>query len=290
MKKFYLLALVFAFLGVSVFAQQKKPVTKPKTTTTPAKKPTTTPAKKPTSTTTKPSTTTPKTTDTKTKSTSTDSKKATDTKTKTTTTKTKSADVKKEQESKKQADLKQGSKKRKAALPYYQIQNFLTINFGFFYFKAPRTTTLPVYFNPEITLSRNMTIGIQAMHFQYKSFTQFKDKESADYGYSEFKEYSTKYNHLLAALKLSYHLNDIVRDNLSILVNPEKMDLYVSGLAGYNFVFPKPTSTKFSKLRLGFAVGGRILYSKRLAFFMEYGFSDYGYGSLGASWLLGERF
>jgi len=128
------------------------------------------------------------------------------------------------------------------------------------------------------------------MHYQYKSFTQFKDKESSDYGYSEYSEYATKYNHLMTALKLSYHLNDIVRDNLAILVNPEKMDLYVSGLAGYNFVFPKPTATKFSEIRLGFAVGGRILYSKKLAFFMEYGFNSYGYGSLGASWLLGERF
>lgn len=176
-----------------------------------------------------------------------------------------------------------------AAVPYYQVSNFITLNFGFFYFKQTRTTSLPIYFNPELTVIRNLSAGVQIMHYQYKEYVKYNDPSNANYGYSEYLEYKKNFNHLLAALKVSYHLNDIVKDNLKIIVNPKKMDLYVSGLVGYNFVTPG-APPKASEMKLGFAVGGRYIYSKRLAFFMEYGLNSYGYGSMGASWMLGERF
>ena len=189
------------------------------------------------------------------------------------------------------------SSKKKKARPYYQEQNFITLSGGIHFaqrpnstFNHPRPISIPLYFNPELTLRDNLRVGLQVVHYKYMSYVQFNDGRR-DINTLWLAD-SVKYNHIMAGATVAYHLNNIITSVTKWEV-PAQFDFYGKGAIGYNFVTATdgaPKDDQAQTLRLGLVAGARYLYSNKIGFSLEMGLSSYGYGSFGVTYLLGEKF
>jgi len=184
-------------------------------------------------------------------------------------------------------------KKKKLRKPFFQETSAMNIDGGLVFLKTQSSTTLPVFLSAQMTVANNVSVGVQVLHFQYKHFLLDEEPNGHFTEWPEEHE-EISYGHMLIALKAAYHLNDVFKSGLKINV-PKKWDLYVALVAGYNIISASGTGTptiegEKKAPRIGISAGGRYLYSDRIGFFMDFGYSDYGYGSLGLSVLLGPVF
>ncbi len=184
---------------------------------------------------------------------------------------------------------------RSMTKPYYLQKGFISLNGGFYYFQRQKTLSLPLFLNPDITVARNITVGPLLTYFKYKHYVQY-DENSTGGVKTLYPDDLTTYNHILVAVKGTYHFNDIFTKLLKIEI-PKQYGLYASVFAGYNIVSVKSdselwTATKDyedSNMKAGFSVGIRFLHNKKFGGFMEYGVNSYGYGAFGLTWLISRE-
>ncbi len=181
-------------------------------------------------------------------------------------------------------------KGKKMTTPYFQKEKSLMINTGVYLFTPQRTTTVPLYLNPEMLIKKNIAVGLKIGHFQYKHFLQ--DSTPIDY-FTEWNEeiQEVAYTHWLVAAEAKYFLNDIFNKGLKVKI-PQQYGFYVGGFVGYNLVMSNndafTTDLEQETLRLGAAVGLKYQYSKCLGFFGEFTVNNYASASLGFTIFLGK--
>jgi len=182
-------------------------------------------------------------------------------------------------------------KERKVIRPYYEKAGYINLNLGVQLFKRPRTSSLPIYLHPEVTVAKNISVGFDIMYYRYQHDIEYDS-------YTNWPEEDIKFSHLMIGAKASYHLTEHI-SSLGLNINPANFDFYASGLVGYNLIFGdgqdnfgNQITSDFEKkdLRYGISVGLRRIYSNQIGLFFEAGFASYGFASFGATWLFGKAF
>lgn len=177
--------------------------------------------------------------------------------------------------------------------PYYLHSFFISVNTGIHFLSPNKATFPPVYIHPELTVARNVTLGPQLLMYKYKHFVQYTTDNSPTGNRVLFPEDKTVYTHTYIGLKGAYHLRDLFEKLLSVKIN-KVYDFYGSLMAGYNFVslktesaYQEPASdSEEARLRVGALAGMKVIRNRRVGGFVELGYSDYGFGTVGLSWFL----
>lgn len=177
--------------------------------------------------------------------------------------------------------------------PYYLQSKFISVNGGMYFFQKERTTSIPVYINPSIVVMRNFEVGLLAIHYTYKHYVEY-ESTTVTSDQILYPEDQDKFSHIFIGVKGAYHLSDLLLKYAKINLS-KKWDLYASGMAGYNMIGhsseainPLDKDSEEARARFGLGVGIRYIRTKRFAFSTEFGWNDYGYGSLGLTYFVSK--
>lgn len=171
-------------------------------------------------------------------------------------------------------------------LPYYKRQGAVVLHFSNLMFRNVGATMPPMNLNPEVTIANNLTLG------PVFTFFQFRNHEFEAQNATRFTGSHLKYNQLMVGLKSSYHLNSLAQKLIKKRIPKDIMDVYVSSWLGYSFAILNRQDTDEQvirdnkKIRGGFGVGVRSMVFEWLGFNLEAGYSSYGYGSFGMTFVL----
>lgn len=178
--------------------------------------------------------------------------------------------------------------------PYYSQPKFFSVSGGMYFFQKERTTSIPLYINPSIVIIKNLEVGLHMIHYTYKHYVEY-ESNTVSSDLTLYPEDADKFSHIFIGIKTSYHLSDILLQYAKVNLS-KKWDLYASGMAGYNMighssdgaVNPLNKDAEETRARFGLGVGIRYIRTKRVAFNTEFGWNDYGYGSLGLTYFISK--
>ena len=172
------------------------------------------------------------------------------------------------------------------AAPYYTEPGRISVHLHENFFLRMRAVSPLLGIQPEITVVKNVTAG--------PVFTYFKFKRSESQGSSTavYPEDHVKYYNLTAGGKASLHINSFLMNAFNMRIRNEYTDYYISVWGGYNFI--RATSDRAEQefidsnksFRAGASLGLRSMVGKKVAMFLEAGYSSYAYGTVGFSYIV----
>ena len=147
--------------------------------------------------------------------------------------------------------------------------NLGTYNYGYY---GSRSGFLPINASFELAKTDKLSFGA------YAGFASWKYKYLNDYGW----------NYIAFGAKGSFHYLPWLNETLELGMNEEKLDLYVSLLAGIELrrVTGEYGSSIYKNsvgLRLGPVLGVKYMFNPKFGAFFEAGRGALGYGNIGVS-------
>lgn len=165
---------------------------------------------------------------------------------------------------------------------FYRKPGSMTLNLNNFMFSQHKPTTMPVAMNLQVTPFKNVTVGPMFGYFQFK----YNYQESLDR--TVWQHTDVKYHQYFVGLRGTYHLLPMIQNFVEKPFAIYYIDLYVSAWGGYSFVgvnYPsrgeQDLIDRQTRFRGGAMLGVRAMIVPRFGFFMEGGYSSYGFASFG---------
>lgn len=164
---------------------------------------------------------------------------------------------------------------------FYRNKGSFTLNISNIMVSKQRAVSMPVNLQLEATAAKNFTIGPVLTYFMLKNVKQVETNQN------QVQDGNMKYHQLMLGLRGSYHLMPLFQKFIKKPMLIDYVDVYVTGFAGYSLMFAngKKSNLDFmesnEKFRGGAALGVRSMVLPRFGFFVEMGYSSYGYGSFG---------
>ncbi len=164
---------------------------------------------------------------------------------------------------------------------FYRNKGSFTLSVSNIIVSKQRAVSMPVNLQLEATVAKNFTVGPMFTYFMLKNVKQVEANQN------QVQDGNLKYHQVMAGLRGSYHLMPLVQKIINKPMLVDYVDVYVTGFAGYSFMFADGKKANWDfmeanqKFRGGAALGVRSMVLPRFGFFLEMGYSSYGYGSFG---------
>ena len=172
------------------------------------------------------------------------------------------------------------------SIQYYQRTGTFVIHVSNHMFHKDKPVTVPVSFNPEVTIFRNLTLGPLFSYFQ------FKNASAEGPNATRWTGSHIRYHQFLAGVKSNYHLNPMFERIFERPIPNEIIDIYLSAWTGYSFVMVKDSDADADlvnsnkKIRGGVGLGFRSMIFPFLGVSLEGGYSSFGYASFGLTFVV----
>ena len=169
---------------------------------------------------------------------------------------------------------------------FYRNKGSFALHFSNILVSKQRAVSMPVNMHIEATMVKNFTIGPTFTYFMLKNVKQVETNQN------QVQDGNLKYHQLMVGLRGSYHLMPLFQKIIKKPMLIDYVDVYVTGFAGYSVIFAdgKKANLDFmranEKFRGGAAMGVRSMVLPRFGFFLEMGYSSYGYGSFGLTTII----
>lgn len=163
---------------------------------------------------------------------------------------------------------------------FYHIPGNMTLSAGFYGVNTPRSIAIPNPFDIEITVFKNVTLGLRYVYFNYKPYEYL---DSTTYTVTSWTSRDHWIGDRTFAGMLTVHLSEYIG------VEPDKYDVYVRTYFGSNNIKIDNTVISIPPYELETAVVGgglgvRYIYNSALSGYVDVGYSRFGLVNFGITY------
>ncbi len=164
---------------------------------------------------------------------------------------------------------------------FYRNKGSFTISASNIIIGKQRAVSMPVNLQIEATAFKNFTIGPMFTYFMLKNVKQVETNQN------QVQDGNMRYHQLMVGLRGSYHLMPLFQKIIRKPMLTDYVDVYVTSFVGYSMMFANGSKANLDfmeaneRIRGGAALGVRSMVLPRFGFFVEMGYTSYGYGSFG---------
>ena len=182
------------------------------------------------------------------------------------------------------APVANGKKALKAfndTVVYYQQRGTFILNLNNFIINQVGIVTMPVNLGFEATVAPGLTIGPMVSYLEMKNVKELNDHMA------RIDDHDMNYHLVTPAVRASYHFMPLIQRLSKKKLLTNYVDAYVTGWGGYSIAMASgenvnPSFVKANTtFRGGAAAGVRSMVLPRFGFFIEGGYSSFGYLSFG---------
>jgi len=171
-------------------------------------------------------------------------------------------------------------------LIYYRNKGSFIMSASNILIGKQRAVSMPISLQVEATAVKNFTIGPMVTYFMLKNVKQVERNQN------QVQDGNMRYHQLMVGLRGSYHLMPLVQKIINKPMLVDYVDVYITSFVGYSVMFANGSKASLDfmeeneTIRGGAALGVRSMVLPRFGFFVEAGYSSYGYGSFGMTVVL----
>ena len=164
---------------------------------------------------------------------------------------------------------------------FYRDPGSFILSFSNIMVSKQRAVSMPINMQIEATAFKNFTIGPMVTYFMLKNTKQVEANQN------QIQDGNLKYHQVMVGLRGSYHFMPILQKIIKKPMLTDYVDAYITGHVGYSMLFADGSKANMDfmdanqRIRGGAALGVRSMVLPRFGFFLEMGYTSYGYGSFG---------
>jgi hypothetical protein len=164
---------------------------------------------------------------------------------------------------------------------FYRNPGSFIMSFSNIMVSKQRAVSMPVNLQIEATAFKNFTIGPMVTYFMLKNVKQVEPNQN------RIQDGNLKYHQVMVGIRGSYHFMPILQKLIKKPMLTDYVDAYITGHVGYSVLFADGSKANMDfmdanqRIRGGAALGVRSMVLPRFGFFIEMGYTSYGYGSFG---------
>ena len=164
---------------------------------------------------------------------------------------------------------------------FYRNPGSFILSFSNIMVSKQRAVSMPINMQIEATAFKNFTVGPMVTYFMLKNTKQVEANQN------QIQDGNLKYHQVMVGLRGSYHFMPILQKIIKKPMLTDYVDAYITGHVGYSMLFADGSKANIDfmdanqRIRGGAALGVRSMVLPRFGFFIEMGYTSYGYGSFG---------
>lgn len=164
---------------------------------------------------------------------------------------------------------------------FYRNKGSFTLSASNILINRQNAVSMPLNLQLEATAVKNFTIGPMFTYFMMKNVKQVEPNQN------QVQDGNMKYHLLMVGLRGSYHLMPLFQKVINKPMLIDYVDVYATGFVGYSMILANGENVNMDfvkaneKIRGGAALGVRSMVLPRFGFFVEGGYSSFGYCSFG---------